>query len=66
MRPFNPFMQRRQHNVEVTLKTCTNCHGKGIINEDNDEILCSICGGSGEIIERRVSTPTNPNTKIRK
>lgn len=61
MRPFNPFLRKRQQNVEVTLKTCNSCHGTGAINEDGEEILCSDCDGSGEITEKKVIKSTNPN-----
>jgi DnaJ-class molecular chaperone len=47
------------------LKTCSSCHGTGAINEDGEEILCSNCGGSGEVAEKKVVKSTNPNVHLR-
>lgn len=63
MKPFNPFKQRRQANVEVTIKTCPDCHGSGNVNEEGENLFCTKCGGSGEITEKRTS---NPNSFPRK
>lgn len=57
MRPFNPFMQKRSQNIEVTLKPCPDCHGTGHIkdedNNDEETSICLKCGGSGEIAEKK-------------
>ena len=66
MRPFNPFLQRRRQNVEVILKKCKNCNGSGMFHEDGEEILCSVCSGSGEITEKKITNSTNPKTLPRK
>lgn len=61
MRPFNPFLQRRNTNIEVIVKTCPTCNGTGSIKEEGEESFCFKCGGSGEITEKKTKASTNPN-----
>lgn len=70
MRPFNPFMQKRPQNVEVTLKPCPDCHGTGHIkdedNSDEETSICLKCGGSGEIAEKKLTMNRAMPPKMRR
>ena len=41
---------QRQENGGLAMKTCPECEGKGVIDEDtDDERQCPTCGGSGSV-----------------
>lgn len=69
-KPFNPFMQKRPSNIEVTLKPCPDCKGTGHIrdedNTDEETSICLRCGGSGEIVEKNMMNKAiPPNVRMR-